>query len=335
MKKFITVLVTLFVFQIGFGQSQGTKKLKADHKEQISKLVNSQSKAISDLKADRDSKLAPVNASAAKLTTGYQEDLKNYKKIYGENSADVKKLTAEYKEKMAPLDKQKKQINSAYNANAKAITSKQIGRQNKLINRQSQETSIANKRDAAERQNSQKAKNAMVNISRKADAQNVANKEAKAKLLTKQSKERTALVNKNAQREGAIVRSQQDKLLQKNQDYNKDFARRMNDPNGKAVPVSDLPRTQNGKATDKSFKETSKLIKNNSKTLEKEKKQLAKTQKNERAQLKKEIKKANSSVKKKNSSTIKKAGKNLKDKAKKINEKANKAVKKVRKGRRG
>jgi len=335
MKNIITLIIAVFAIQLSFGQSDGTKQMQADHKAQTAKLVNTQSKAINDLKADRDSKLAPLNAQEKQLRTGHQEDLKNYKKIYGENSPNVKKLEADFNRSLSDINKKRGVITTNYNTNAKAITSKNATRQNKLINRQSQETAIANKRDAAQRQNAQKAKNAMVNISRKTDAQNAANKDAKTKLLTKQSQERRALIDNNAKREGAIVRSQQDKLLQKNNDHNKDFTKRMNDPNGKAVPVSDLPRTVNGMATNKSFKNTNKLLKNNSKTLEKEKKQLAKTQKTERAQLKKEIKKANSTVKKKNSSTIKKAAKSVKEKAKKINEKANKAVKKVRKGRKG
>ena len=335
MKNINLIVITVFAVQLSFGQSDGTKQMQADHKAETAKLVTKQSGEINTLKADRDSKLAPLNAQEKQLRAGHQEELKNYKTIYGENSPNVKKLEADFKRSLSVINKKQGIINTNYNTNAKAITTKNAARQNKLINRQSQETAIANKRDAATRENAQKAKNAMVNISRKTDAQNMANKDAKTKLLTKQSQERKDLLNKNAKREGAIVRSQQDKLLQKNKDYNKDFTRRMNDPSGKAVPVSDLPSTKNSKASDKSFKETNKLIKSNSKTLEKEKKQLAKTQKTERTQLKKEIKKANSTVKKKNNSSIKKASNSLKETAKKINKKANKAVKKVRKGRKG
>lgn len=335
MKNFIAVVVMLFVLQIGFGQSQGTQKLKADHKAQTAKLVNAQSKAINDLKADRDSKLAPINASAEKLTKGYQEDLKNYKKIYGENSADVKKLTADYKKSMEPLDKQKRQINRAYNASAKALTSKQIGRQNKLINRQAKETEIAKKRDKAIKQNALNANKAMVNASRKVDAQNFENSTAKSKLLTKQANERKALVKKNAKMEGAILRSQQDKLKQDINNHNKDFTRRMNDPNGKLVPIQDLPSIKNKKQTDKSVTETKKLLKANAKVNAQETKTLAKAQKTERKELSKKIKKNNSSIKKKTTSTIKKASTKAKETATKINKKANKAVKKVRKGKRG
>lgn len=335
MKNSILLVTVFFAIQLSFGQSEGTKRLQADQKAEVAKLVSKQSGEINKLKADRDSKLAPIIAAEEKVKTTYYKKLLDFTRVYGENSANVKELKKEFKTKITAFSNQKKLINTSYNTQAKAITSKQVAKQTKLINRQGKETAIANKRDAAERQNAQKAKNAMLNISRKTDAQNAANNEAKTKLLTKQSQERKALIDNNAKREGAIVRSQQDKLLQKNNDHNKDFTRRMNDPNGKSVPVKDMPSIANSVESQKSFKKTNKLIKDNAKTLAKEKKQLAKSQKTEQAQLNKKIKKANSTVKKKNSSTIKKAGKSLKEKAKKINEKANKAVKKVRKGRKG
>lgn len=175
----------------------------------------------------------------------------------------------------------------------------------------------------------------MVNASRKVDAQNKANADAKAKLLTRQANERKALQEKNIKMEGAIVRSQQDKLKQDINNHNKDFSRRMNDPNGKLVPVKDLPNVKNTMQMGKSVKQTNKLLKANKKVNAQETKALAKTQKAERKALNKKIKKNNTSIKKKTKSAIKKASTKAKETASKINKKANQAVKKVRKGKRG
>lgn len=335
MKNLIALFAVLFITQFGFSQSDGTKKLQANQKAEVAKLVTKQAGAINELKADRDKRIAPINAAQNKAKAGYEADLKNYTKIYGQNSADVKRLTTEHNRNMVSLDNQKKQINTNYNKQAKTLTTSQAGAQNKLINRQGKETTIANKRDAAQKQNALNANKAMVNISRKTDAQNQANISVKNKLVNKQTQESNALSQKNAKMEGAIVRGQQNKLLQNVNDHNTNFTKRLNDPKGKPVPVSDLPRIKNSIQTDKAFKQTNKLVQKNTQANAKEKKALTNTQNKEKKALTKKIKKNNTIQKKETKSAIKKASSTVKKKAKVINEKANKAVKKVRKGRKG